>query len=120
MNYHQSIIKLVRRTYLFILSASLTLFAFPITCSAVGNYTVNSNNAYNWLISQKNANGLVTSFQGGNVCYTYDNAVAITAFLLKGDTASAKAVLNEFKSLQLSDGSWYNAYYTNGGVQEGL
>jgi hypothetical protein len=58
--------------------------------------------------------GLVDSYQNqDDICYTYDQAVAIIAFLAKGDITNARKVLDAAKSLQGSDGSWYTAYFGN-------
>jgi hypothetical protein len=80
-----------------------------------------SDNAYGWLKRQlSNATGLYASFAGGNVAYTYDQAVLAIAALVKGDAVRAKNLLNVLKGLQASDGSLCNAYYTtNKAVQEG-
>jgi hypothetical protein len=46
------------------------------------------------LISVKQPNGLLDNqADGDDVCYTYDQAVAICAFLALGDTDGARTVL---------------------------
>jgi hypothetical protein len=81
-----------------------------------------SDNAYTWLKNQyRSTSGLYASFAGGNVAYTYDQAVLAIAALIKGDAVRAKNLLNVLKSMQLIDGSLCNAYYTTDrSVQEGI
>ena len=69
-----------------------------------------STNAYNWLVSQMNASGLITSYKGGTVGYTYDEAVAVIAFTARGDYARAKTILTTLQSVQAANGSFYNSY----------
>jgi len=73
--------------------------------------TTASTNAYNWLKSQMAPSGLIISYQRGSIGYTYDEAVAVVAFSLKGDTATAKTILTTLQSVQNSSGSFYNSYY---------
>ncbi|GAM12337.1 hypothetical protein [Mesobacillus selenatarsenatis] len=88
--------------------------------SAVSTTETASVNAYNWLKGQQCTTGLIDSFSDSQqISYTYDQAVGAIAFLLKGDHAGAKAVLDSLKSLQTPSGSWYTAYYCNNkSVQE--
>ncbi|NEW09101.1 hypothetical protein GK047_24295 [Paenibacillus sp. SYP-B3998] len=78
-----------------------------------------STNAYNWLVSVKQTNGLYDSqADGEDVCYTYDQAVAAVAFIAKNDTARAYDLLNKLKGLQHKDGYWYTAYSSKNAVAE--
>lgn len=88
--------------------------------SAVSSTSTASSNAYTWLKGKRCTTGLIDSFSDSQqISYTYDQAVGAIAFLLKGDTASAKTVLDTMKSLQTPSGSWYTAYYCNNkSVQE--
>ena len=69
-----------------------------------------STNAYNWLVSQMSSGGLITSYQGGTLGYTYDEAVAVIAFTLRGDYTRAKTILSTLKKIQNSSGSFDNSY----------
>lgn len=105
---------------LLVILSFIVIFSAPSSSLAVTDTTTASNNAYNWLKSQQCATGLVDSFSDAQqISYTYDQAVAAIAFLVKGDTASAKSVLDTLKNLQTAQGSWYTAYYCNNlSVQE--
>ncbi|MBH0231403.1 hypothetical protein [Halobacillus yeomjeoni] len=98
---------------MLILSAATPTFAASTPTTA-------SDNAYDWLKGQQCSTGLLDSFSDSQqISYTYDQAVGAIAFLLKGDTASAKTVLDSLKNLQNPSGSWYTAYYCNNtSVQE--
>lgn len=106
---------LTRRQFAALTGAALALPHLPARAATA------SDNAYGWLTRQYNANsGLYASFAGGNVAYTYDQAVLAIAALIKGDAARARNLLNVLQSMQLADGSLCNAYYTdNRAVQEG-
>lgn len=95
-----------------LLAACFTLPAAAAKPPAAGaNLTVASNNAHNWLKSQVTATGLVDSYKDGqDVCYTYDQAIAVVAFLAKADVADARRVLDALAALQNDDGSWNHAY----------
>lgn len=88
--------------------------------AAVTGYPAASDKAYTWLKSRMVATGLVDSLQDPrDICYTYDQAVASIAFLVKGDTPNARKVLDALKGMQYADGSWNTAYYCKTkGVQE--
>lgn len=103
-----------------VLLSFVVLLSFPSSSFAVSSTSTASTNAYNWLKSQQCTTGLIDSFSDSQqISYTYDQAVGAIAFLLKGDTASAKAVLDALKGLQTPSGSWYTAYYCNNqAVQE--
>lgn len=92
-----------------IIGACVGLFVASSSALAVTTTTA-SNNAYNWLVSQMSSGGLITSYQGGTLGYTYDESVAAIAFTLKGDTARAKTILATLQTLQNSSGSFYNSY----------
>jgi hypothetical protein len=93
------------------------------------DYQTASDNAYQWLKRQQDSakldsgeiSGLVDSFEdfsGPNTpltdAYTYDQAIAAIAFLIKGDIPRAQKVLDVMKKLQAPDGSWVNSYYYGG------
>jgi hypothetical protein len=94
-------------------------------CLAPGfaaDYSQQSNAAQGWLAGMQDAtgNGLVDSFEDNAgdgspipLSYTYDQAVAAIAFLLKGETQRAKNVLTRMSSLQAAEGSWCNSYWYN-------
>ena len=105
---------MVTLSLILVLSVAPTSFATSSTSTA-------SNNAYNYLKGQECTTGLLDSFSDNQqISYTYDQAVGAIAFLVKGDIASAKTVLDTLKSLQNPSGSWYTAYYCNStAVQEG-
>ncbi len=97
---------------------------------AASDFKTEIDEAYNWLCEQKVSSGnafagLVDSFEdywsdGSQVAkeYTYDQAVAAIAFLLAGDTASAKGVLDVLKATQDNEGFWINSYWWNNGAGE--
>jgi hypothetical protein len=78
-----------------------------------------SNLAYNWLASQQDQykTGLIESYDDleilRDVCFTYDQAVAAIAFMIKGDTKRTQSILDRLQDLQNSSGSWYTAYHCN-------
>ncbi|MDC7222485.1 MAG: family 16 glycosylhydrolase [Spirochaetales bacterium] len=87
--------------------------------------------AYEWLCYQQDEvdgyslAGLVDSFEDYwsedspvQICYTYDQAVAIIAFLAYGDEDRAEEVLSTMESMQDSDGYWLNSYWWNGYGEE--
>jgi len=88
----------------------------PTPTSSGTDFSAASDKAYGWLKMQQDqyTTGLVESFnisgQLANVCFTYDQAVAAIAFKAKGDSARAKLILDRLQALQMSSGSWYNAY----------
>ena len=87
------------------------ILALSTVASATTSFSTASTNAYNWLVSQMTSGGLITSYQGGQIGYTYDEAVAVVAFSVKGDYTRAKTILTELQKLQNSSGSWYDSYY---------
>src|SRR3954471_24597264 len=66
--------------------------------------------AYKWMVSTKTTSGLYLSQIKGDPCYTYDQAVTVVAFLIKGDSTRARLLLEELQKLQRTDGGWYEAY----------
>ncbi len=108
-----------------------SVICFPEKVSAV-DYSAASDEAYNWLktmqIPSGNAfAGLVDSFEdtwadGTKVKkeYTYDQALAAIAFLLKGDTTRAIQVLDMLKATQDPAGFWINSYWWDTGYGEEL
>jgi hypothetical protein len=66
--------------------------------------------AHGWLRSRIRPSGLAASFEAkgeDDLCVTYDQAVAVDAFLLMADVDSARQVLDAMRNLQLPDGSWW-------------
>ena len=66
---------------------------------------------------------LASSFEAagaeGDLCVTYDQAVAVDAFLAGGDLASAREVLDGMKALQNVSGAWWTIYRcSTGGIAE--
>lgn len=106
---------LTRRRFAALAGASLALPALAARAATA------SDNAYGWLTRQLDGrSGLYASFAGGNIAYTYDQAVLAIAALVKGDAGRARNLLATLQSLQGADGSLCNAYYTaNKAVQEG-
>lgn len=94
------------------LAAALLITLACKPASAQTGFATASTNAYNWLVSQMTSGGLIISYQGGQIGYTYDEAVAVTAFSVEGDYARAKTILTALQKLQNSSGSWYDSYYT--------
>lgn len=104
------------------LSTIMTLFLL-ISSSASASTSTASDNALAWLKSQiYTSTGAMASFEGGNIAYTYDQAVAVIAFLTKGDIADAQTVLNTLKARQNTAGTqigaFHNAFFVTGAVQE--
>ncbi|WP_285229643.1 fibronectin type III domain-containing protein [Paenibacillus albidus] len=90
-----------------------------------------SNGALTWLSYQQDAtagyafDGLVDSFEdfwGPNdpkqIVYTYDQAVASIAFIVKGERTRAEKVLNKMRDIQDPSGYWLNSYWYNNGYGE--
>jgi len=80
----------------------------------------NFEKMYKWLtVHQNKHSGLVMSFEGdGNIAnwaFTYDQALAIQAFVYFGDSWRAKRMLDFFKGAQKAGNLVYNAYYADGG-----
>lgn len=61
---------------------------------------------------------LLRSYEGGNVCYTYDQAVGVCAFVALGDLPVAHQLLVSLSQMQLPSGAFYTAYWDNGAPQE--
>lgn len=78
-----------------------------------------SNRAYAWMVSTRTTGGLYNSQVGGAVCYTYDQAVTVVAFIVRGDTARARQLLEKLQSLQGTDGSWFTGFDGAGTVSDG-
>ncbi|MDO3413183.1 hypothetical protein QWJ34_25755 [Saccharibacillus sp. CPCC 101409] len=69
--------------------------------------------------------GLVDSFEDywapntpKQIVYTYDQAVAATAFIAAGDRARAEKILNKMRDIQDPSGYWLNSYWYNNGAGE--
>lgn len=75
--------------------------------------------AHRWLQSAfSNTRPLLRSYEGGGVCYTYDQAIGVCAFVALGEFDSAHRLLLALSSLQLASGGFYTAYWENGAPQE--
>lgn len=115
--------KTIKRSSIVCLSFLLAILMLAPNLAFAQTQTTASDNALSWLKGQIDpSTGAVASFEGGNVAYTYDQAVAVIAFLTKGDLTDAKTVLNTLQSRQVAHGTqagaFHNAYYLTGGVQE--
>ncbi len=70
--------------------------------------------AHAWLRGRLRPTRLASSFESsgpeGDLCVTYDQAVAVDAFLVMGDVESARRVLDGMRALQLPDGGWWTMY----------
>jgi len=78
---------------------------------------------YQWIKNRQNpSNGLVLSYEGDRnlkeVCFTYDQALAVIVFLLFDDYERAEKVLDFYLEKVKNNQSIYNAYYINGNVFE--
>jgi len=111
-----------------LISVVMPISAFAVTPTTPSIFQSASDSAYQWLKYQQDSakldngqpSGLVDSFEdfsGPNQpmtdVYTYDQAVAAIAFLMKGDTLRAQKVLTAMQNLQAPDGSWVNSYWYN-------
>ncbi|WP_047171602.1 fibronectin type III domain-containing protein [Paenibacillus borealis] len=118
---------LVLMTAVLILGASLPAAGIA-RADAVSDA---SNRALTWLQVQQDAtagyafDGLVDSFEdfwGPNnpkqIVYTYDQAVAAIAFIVKGERTRAEKVLNKMRDIQDPSGYWLNSYWYNNGYGE--
>lgn len=56
---------------------------------------------------------LHTSWES-DLCFLYEQAVAVIAFGAAGARTEAEGILDALAGLQLADGSWYFAYYDDG------
>lgn len=81
-----------------------------------------NNQLYNWIKSHQNQRtGLIVSYEGDyyfkDTSFTYDQALAVIAYILLGDVDKAKKGLDFFlnKAQRLKTGGFYNAYYANRG-----
>ncbi len=114
------------RRYLLPAGAWLTILLLTIALviqpspTLAADTTTASNNAYMWLKARVLSTGLVDSYEDQqDICYTYDQAVAAIAFLIKDDQANATKVLDALQRMQHADGSWNTAYVcTTQAVQE--
>ncbi|MGH9508757.1 MAG: hypothetical protein ACRD2Q_06535 [Terriglobales bacterium] len=94
-----------------LLAVAFTLLCcLPVVLAA--DVAVASSKAHNWLKSQMATTGLVDSYKDkADTCHTYDQAVAIVAFLARGDVINARRVLDALALMQNADGSWNSAYH---------
>lgn len=57
---------------------------------------------------------LIRSFRDMDSAFLYDQALAVIAFSLAGERASAEAIINAMAKLQGASGAWVFAYLTDG------
>jgi len=128
--------KNVTRAIAIAMSAMVTFSGLgaPLTVKADTTSTkiqTASDRAYTWLKTMQDSTyqqNLVDSFEDYDsqgvafpISYTYDQACAAIAFLLKGDTERATRILDTLKELQVPQtdsevknrGAWCNSYYNN-------
>jgi hypothetical protein len=89
----------------------------------------NEEKAYHWLVNQQRTNrqfvffnnGLLPSFEGGQDCFTYDQALAAICFTYEGNFKRARMVFDFFDKVRIRQIKKYNkfvgfsdAYKTNG------
>jgi len=126
----------VTRAIAIAMSAMVTFSGLgaPLTVKADTTSTkiqTASDRAYTWLKTMQDSTyqqNLVDSFEDYDsqgvafpISYTYDQACAAIAFLLKGDTERATRILDTLKELQVPQtdsevknrGAWCNSYYNN-------
>ncbi|MCF7877232.1 MAG: PilZ domain-containing protein [Candidatus Omnitrophica bacterium] len=78
---------------------------------------------YDWIKHRQDLiRGLVLSYEGDNnlrqVCFTYDQALAVFVFLKEGDRERAGKILNFYLGKINKGKKIYNAYFTSGEVFE--
>ena len=127
--------KTLKNSLVYLLCVAILMFTLmPISVSAEvpitgSQFVTASDSAYEWLKYQQDSaklettglpTGLVDSFEdfsGPNQplteAFTYDQAVAAIAFMVKGDIDRAKKVLSTMQEMQATDGSWVNSYWYN-------
>ncbi|WP_313640181.1 fibronectin type III domain-containing protein [Paenibacillus sp.] len=123
----------MRKLFSILMSILLVLgVALPFGGKASADAAADaSNRALIWLKAQQDAtagyafDGLVDSFEdfwGPNnpkqIVYTYDQAVAAIAFIVKGERTRAEKVLNKMRDIQDPSGFWLNSYWYNNGFGE--
>ncbi|MEK3659125.1 fibronectin type III domain-containing protein [Paenibacillus sp. FSL F4-0236] len=123
----------MRKLFSILMTSLLVLgVALPFGGKASADATSDaSNRALIWLKAQQDATagyafeGLVDSFEdfwGPNnpkqIVYTYDQAVAAIAFIVKGERTRAEQVLNKMRDIQDPSGFWLNSYWYNNGFGE--
>ncbi|MCD1260950.1 IPT/TIG domain-containing protein [Paenibacillus athensensis] len=116
---------------LALISLMLLALLVPYATAGAADKTLASDRAYTWLKAQQDLTtgfaleGLVDSFDDWwnatdrrQIVYTYDQAVAAIAFMLKNDRTRAEKVLDKMVAIQDPDGSWINSYWWNGYGEE--
>jgi hypothetical protein len=125
-------IRLNKRLASMFIAMMLIVSLLPIPqAGAAADYALASDRAYTWLQAQQDltsgwaVDGMVDSFDDWwnstdrvQIVYTYDQAVAAIAFMLKNDRTRAEKVLTTLSQFQDSDGSWINSYWWNGSGEE--
>jgi hypothetical protein len=124
-----------KKSYYLLLLAILMLVQLTLLpigrVNAAADYPLASDRAYTWLKAQQDltagfaADGMVDSFDDWwnandriQIVYTYDQAVAAIAFMLKNDRVRAEKLLTKMSQFQDPDGSWINSYWWNGAGEE--
>jgi hypothetical protein len=115
----------------FLITFLLSMLLPVYNASAASDFVTQTDRAYTWLSAQQDLtagfalDGLVDSFDDWwnttdrkQNAYTYDQAVAAIAFMLKNDRTRAEKVLNKMRDMQDPDGSWVNSYWWNNGAGE--
>ncbi|WP_157261299.1 fibronectin type III domain-containing protein [Paenibacillus wynnii] len=124
----------MKRRFIHILLSMFIVLGVTIPVSGLAQADAASdasNRALIWLKAQQDAtagyafDGLVDSFEdfwGPNnpkqIVYTYDQAVAAIAFMIKGERARAEKVMNKMRDIQDPSGFWLNSYWWNNGSGE--
>ncbi|MBU2102887.1 MAG: hypothetical protein KKF80_05780, partial [Candidatus Omnitrophica bacterium] len=80
---------------------------------------------YQWIQNRRDlVRGLVMSFEGDRnldkVCFTYDQALASTVFLIMDDAPAAAQIFDFYLTQTGRHESIYNAYYSNGEPAEAV
>jgi len=103
--------------------------ALVVTRPVPAAFKASDDAAGAWLAAQQDVTGtqLVDSFEDFSapstpilLSYTYDQAVAIIALAVRGETARAAHILDAMVSLQATDGSWVNSYWAGNRAGEEL
>jgi hypothetical protein len=83
-----------------------------------GNKATPLEKAHNYLVGQVQSSGLIRSYNdSSSASYTYDNALAIMAFVAIGDSDNARTILGTFQSgISIpASGGYHDVYdFTNG------
>jgi len=107
-------------TIILLLCLFFSTLAFAIEDTFVGGETsaadaTGAATPIAWLKAHQYSSGLVESQIGwpDHRSFTYDQAGAAIAFTASGNLSNARRVLSAMASVQNTDGSWYDAYYSD-------